>query len=195
MNKKVLALFVIFGLATIPLLAKTIPYPDSGTVAPTNIFTAVNTGSVIGYFYGSSAGDTDYVGMLNLTTSTFSGWYFNNQTTAEGTSVDFGPVTAGDILVFKLWDTASGLQFASDPAFSYDGVNHAYSTPFAGGNGIPAGIFVGMEDLPIAGSDLDYNDDQFVFGNISSVPEPATVAIFGSGILGVGGFLRRKASQ
>jgi len=120
------------------------------------------------------------------------GGNFNNQTTVRGTSIDFGPVTAGDVLVFQLWDTTSGLQFASDPALSYDGVNHAYATPFAGGNGIPAGIFVGMEDLPVGQSGLDYNDDQFVFTNVSPTPEPETLAMLGSGILGVAGIVRRK---
>ncbi|HVP50209.1 MAG TPA: hypothetical protein VMT56_03200 [Candidatus Bathyarchaeia archaeon] len=62
----------------------------------------LNTGNVMGYFYGSSAGHTDYVGMLNLTISVFSGWQFNNQTTVPGTSIEFGPVTAGDVLVFQL---------------------------------------------------------------------------------------------
>jgi hypothetical protein len=161
-------------------------------VAPTNVFTAGHSGNLTGYFYGSSAGHTDYVGVLNLSTSIFSGWYFNNQTTVPGTSVDFGPVTAGDVVVFELLDTTSGLYFASDPSFSYDGINHAYATPFAGGNGIPAGIFVGMEDLPFGSSDLDYNDDQFVFQNVSAVPEPRTLAMFGSGILGMAGILRRK---
>ncbi|HVP50208.1 MAG TPA: PEP-CTERM sorting domain-containing protein [Candidatus Bathyarchaeia archaeon] len=84
------------------------------------------------------------------------------------------------------------MRFASDPALSYDGVNHAYATPFAGRNGIPAGIFVGMKDLPVGQSDLDYNDDPFVFTNVSSTPEPGTLAMLGSGILGVAGILRRK---
>lgn len=192
MKKTSLILFVVLSLSALPLFAGTVPYPNPGTVAPTNVFTASHTGNIIGYFYGSSAGHTDYVGMLDQTTSTFSGWYFNNQTTAPGTMVDFGTVTAGDILVFELWDTTSGLHFASDPSLSYDGINHAYATSFAGGNGLPAGIFVGMEDLPIGSSDLDYNDDQFVFQNVSSVPEPSTLAMLGSGIVGVASILRRK---
>jgi len=73
-KKALLALFVVFGLTTLPLYAGSIPYPNTGTVAPTNVFTASNTGNVMGYFYGSSAGHTDYVGMLNLATSAFSGW-------------------------------------------------------------------------------------------------------------------------
>lgn len=195
MKKTSLTLLVVLGLSALPLFGGAIPYPNPGTVAPTNVFTAVATGNVTGYFYGSSAGDTDYIGMFNVTTSTFSGWLFNNQTTAPGTSADFGPVSAGDVLVFELWDASSGLHFASVPALSDDGINHAYATSFAGGGGIPAGIYLGMEDLPLGHSDLDYNDNQFVFQNVAATPEPGTLATLGSGILGLAGVVRRKISR
>jgi PEP-CTERM motif len=195
MKSKFLILIFSISVLSTTMFAGVIPYPNPGTIAPTNSFTAVATGNITGYFYGFSAGHTDYVGMLDVTTSTFSGWFFNNQTTVPGTSADFGPVAAGDVLVFRLWDVTSGLQYASDPSMSYDGINHAYATDFAGGGGIPAGIFVGMEDLPLGQSDLDYNDDQFVFVNIgTSTPEPGTLLLAGSGMLGLLGFARRKFS-
>jgi len=193
MNKTLTTLMFSIMLLSATVYAGTIPYPNPGTIAPTNTFTAAATGNITGYFYGFSAGHTDYVGMLNVTTSAFSGWLFNNQTTAPGTSANFGSVTAGDVLVFELWDATSGLQFASDPSLSYDGINHAYATAFSGGGGIPAGIFVGMEDLPLGQSDLDYNDDQFVFVNVSTpTPEPGTLLMVGSGLLGLCGLARRK---
>jgi hypothetical protein len=193
MKRKFLILFFTWSVLAAPMFAGATPYPDPGTIASTNSFTAVFTGSITGYFYGFSASHTDYVGMLNVTTSVFSGWLFNNQTTAPGTSADFGPVNSGDVLVFKLWDVTSGMHFASDPSMSDDGINHAYATDFAGGGGIPAGIFIGMEDLPLAQSDFDYNDDQFVFVNVST-PEPGNLVMLGSGLIGLAGILRRKVN-
>ncbi|HVP54452.1 MAG TPA: PEP-CTERM sorting domain-containing protein [Candidatus Eisenbacteria bacterium] len=194
MKRTILTLLLMMTAYTLPMFAGCIPYCNIGSIAPSNVFTATATGNVTGYFYGFSAGDTDYVGMLNVTTSVFSGWLFNNQTTVPGTSADFGPVTAGDVLVFELLDASSGLHFASDPSLSDDGINHAYATAFPGGGGIPAGIFLGMEDLPLGQSDLDYNDDQFVFVNVgtSTTPEPRTLLTLGSGLLGLAGFMRKR---
>ena len=195
MKRTILVLLVVLTASSLALLAGTIPYPNPGTIAPTQVFKATATGNVTGYFYGFSAGHTDYVGMLDVTTSTFSGWLFNNQTTVPGTSANFGSVTAGDVLVFKLWDASSGSFYASDPSMSDDLINHAYSTAFSGGGGIPAGTFIGMEDLPYGSSDLDYNDDQFVFVNVgSSTPEPSTLFMVGTGVVGLAGMLRRKIS-
>jgi hypothetical protein len=51
-----------------------------------------------------------------------------------------------------------------------------------------------MEDLPNGQSDFDYNDDTYVFTNIAAAPtpEPSSFALFGTGLLGVAGVLRRK---
>src|SRR5271166_5485469 len=161
--KKILSfctLAVLLG-AAYPVRADSIPYANVGQVAPTNTFVASSTGHVTGYFVqggplsGGTAAYMDAVGLLDLTTHSFSGWLFDNQLTFAGTKGDFGKVNAGDTLAIFIWDIlpVNGGLFSSVPALSSDGVNHAYATSWAGGtlNGatIPAGLFIGMEDLPI----------------------------------------------
>ena len=78
---KIKAILVAAALVLSVVQAKAqIPYGNVGTVAPTNVFKATTTGDITGYFVqggyasGGGAGDLDFVGMLDVTTNTFSGW-------------------------------------------------------------------------------------------------------------------------
>jgi hypothetical protein len=205
MKGKFVLILAVMALMALPLVANPIPYPNVGTIAPTNTFTASSNGNIVGYFVqggaasGGGAAFTDYVGMWDITTSTFSGWFFDNQLTTPGTIADFGAVSAGDTLVFVLYDQTLNEIFASDPSMSADKVNHVYATPWGGGtlNGaaIPAGIYLGTEDLPISfPSDFNYNDDSFVFANVTSsqAPEPGSLILLATGLLGGLGAIRKK---
>jgi hypothetical protein len=195
-------LLAILAAASLPAFADgCIPYCHVGTIAPTNVFTATLSGDIDGYFVSKgSADDDDFVRMLDITAGTVGPWVLENQTTTIGTMADFGAANAGDTLVFELINySQGGIILASDPSLSEDGVNHAYATMFRGGvlNGFdfPAGTYVGMEDLPVIHSDWNYNDDSFIVVGASAAtatPEPGTLALFGSGILGLAGVVRRK---
>jgi hypothetical protein len=193
----ILFLLVLVASALPALADDCIPYCNVGNIAPTNIFGALDTGHVTGYFVGKGpAGDTDYVRMLDLTTNTTGEWIFNNQTSQVGETADFGTANAGDLLVFEIWNQTLNSIFASEPDLSDDGKNHAYATHFSGGiiNGFnfPAGTYVGMEDLPDGQSDWNYQDDQFIATNVAIVPEPGTLLGLGSGLLTLVGFARRR---
>lgn len=205
-----LTLASILALASIPLLADPIPYANVGQLAPDQLFTATGNGIVTTYFYSSSAGNDDKIILWDKTSGTRTAPSLNNHSSAVGSSVSLS-VKAGDSLVFVLDDVTTGQYFSSvdyfgvaSPAdYNDDGYNHAYSTPYSGGvSGLPAGIYVGTEDLgvtnlkPLTGSDLDYNDDNFVVTNVTatpaSTPEPSTIILFGTGLVAAASALRRK---
>lgn len=183
--------------AAVPaVLADSISYPHAGTPASPVTLVASNSGDVVGYFIGQDAGDISVVRMVNVTTGVASNYYFPNQITAPGTSQNFGAVNKGDVLAFELYDLSIGASFSTDPSANVDGVTHGYVTSFSGGllgsSMFPAGTFIGMEDRPW--SDYDYNDNRFLFTNVgvASTPEPGSLVLLGTGILGIAGAMRRK---
>lgn len=193
------AAIAVVGITYLPQAGASLnpaPYSNIGVESPeTYAFTAVATGDLIVYFAGASS---DYDNTLDLivngTVASIGG--LNNHTSNYGASLNFGHVTAGDKLVFRLNVLTTGKSFFSDKSLNSDGINHAYSNFYSGDSSVPAGTYVAFEDLN-GGGDLDYNDQTFVFTNvsmvkISSVPVPAAIWLFASGLVGLASFKRRK---
>jgi PEP-CTERM motif len=201
----------ILALSFSPLLADPIPYANVGQLAPDQSFTATSNGKITAYFYGSSAANDDRIILWDKTSGAMTAPSLDNHSSAIGSSVSLF-VKAGDSLVFVLDDLTTGQYFSSvdylgvaSPAnYNDDGYNHAYSTLYSGGfSGIPAGTYIGMEDLgvtglkPLTGSDLDYNDDKIVVTNVATTttPEPSTIILFGTGLVAAASALRRKFAR
>lgn len=203
MNRFKALLFATFVTASASsAFAGSIPYANAGTVAPT-VTTYATTNGINLYYYGSTAGYTDYIGVIDLKTGYNSGSLLNNKTTSVGTEITVGTgagqINAGDQLEFYI-NSPEG-DFYSIAANSPDGINHAYITNYSGGtaNGvaIPAGYFVGLEDEAKNHSDLNYNDDDFILTGISNTsvtPEPASLVLMATGVLGVVVLFRRRAA-
>ena len=190
--------------------ADAIPYPNSGTPNTTAYsFTASTTGDIMAYFAGSTAGYDNELGMLvnGVSTGVIG---LDDHSSFVGQQLDLGHANAGDTLVFVLQNNSVGMNAYSDPSMNvgYDfdgsvGHNHIYSTAYTATapilGSIPAGTFVAFEDLQFPNADFNYNDEDFVFTDVSvqthGVPDAASsLSLLGMGC-GVMGFLKRRLSR
>jgi hypothetical protein len=198
---KLFACFIVAAVVlALPALGDAIPHPNIGHAVPASVITATSTGPMIAYYFdGFSAAHNDLVAVMDVTAGWTSPWFFPNHATVQGTAFAVGSVASGDVLEFLIKDTFTGFTYSSNPANSPDNTDHFYVTPHTsvGPVGIPVGTYVGGEDLSASVSDFNYADDEFVYsiGSAASIPEPATLALVGLGLVAAGLFRRVRSKR
>jgi len=143
------------------------------------------------YFTGGTSSDATVMITIagNAGINQF-GWYevgtgtqhvlFNGGT--AGASVMFTPTTSYGFFITGAngtWFTQSGLNPNGQTSDQHFAVFSSDQSTY----------WIGAEDLPFRLSDKDYND---IVVKITPIPEPATLVMFGSGLLGLAGVVRRK---
>lgn len=194
------------ALSSAAAFASPIPYPNPGTLAPTYIFTAQSTGAVTASFVSGFGDDNDHIRLLDTTSGLAGAWLVPSHMTNVGALINLGMVTAGDVLTFEVqnsnaFDMANG-RFSSDPNVSSDGTNHFYAYALTDATGaplFPATVYLGLQDIPAQYSGLDYNAFDVTVSNVlltsaTPTPEPSTLGLMGTGVLGLAGLLRRRLS-
>lgn len=143
-------------------------------------------GPLMAYYAGAGADDTNhaFLGSLPLFKNRGAG---ANQI---GDSVALGSFDAGTKLVFRLEDQTTGKTYST-------GMWNAMVQPFAGGTfkgfSFPSGFLIRFEDRSLLKSDWDFNDMAFVVAPApAAVPEPATMALLGTGLAAGAAWRRRR---
>ena len=128
-------------------------------------------------------------------------YLFTNQTAVPGSQTQvLGSFNPGQEIVFGIYvyDQARGryyTYYSGAPSNNPDGVQHVQLSQTGDGK---YRIRVGFEDL-YGGGDKDYNDLIFEVSGVTHMvtPEPFTIALVGSGLLGMGGvnLVRRRRQK
>jgi hypothetical protein len=189
---------LLAACSCIASFASPVGYLTIGAVAPAHTFTATTSADEIGYFYGSTALYNNVIGVWENGVQIGS-FALDNHSSAFGQSYDFGHVDAGATIVIALEVLTRGYTVYSDPAMNSDGSNHVYTMPFFGqtkkGVAIASGTFVSFEDLLLPRSNLNYNDEDVIFSDLTATavaPEPGTAALLGAAMMLAAGFASHK---
>jgi PEP-CTERM motif len=181
----------VAALAIMPVIASAFPIAISGTEG-LGVF-VTGTDDIIATYQGNSASYSNDLYLTLTASSVPAGTFvFNNHTSPVGATMNLGSFAIGTELIFRLHVNNTGADYYTGAA-SRNADNHTHARVESEWQTNES--LVSFEDL--FNGPFDYNDLSFSFTNTTSapaVPEPASVALFSFGLLGLG-LLKRKLSK
>ncbi len=161
--------------------------------APGNIFGVYSGGQYVELFAGiNNAGDHATLSIM----ADGSVWANLNDTGVDFAGNNFGYYLDSSANIGGgLWHSDTSLNVdSSDHMFAYQGTNTdtIQILPYAAGLWTNNEYILAFEDLDGSGADWDYTDMVVMVESVRPIPEPATMLLLGSGLIGIARFGRKK---